>query len=1031
VLSNRITPHALAPLFRALACVGLLLVGAAASAPYHTSSAMTSAALVRHSAAVPIPARPRTGATNALVTSIRSVDLSGPWSFTPISPVASAPTTISVPGGGWYTQGFTRTGEAIYARSITIPDTGIPQVYRLEFGAINHQAALYVGGRYVATNLTSYTPSVFDITPYVSPGETVPISLDVKSKVSLRGPDGRSIVPDGADGNPNVTQGIFRSAALRIYPQLYIDDVFVQPSVATDSLSYDAWVTNAGSTVQQVTLTGMLSSWNGDPFVYPQIGSVGAIVQPGQTTKVTIGPIHWGLGPASYWWPNVPYQPGYVARLHVLTVGLQDSSGAVDDSAGYRFGFRDVSQEGSRYLLNGVLFDLRGENMAGSDFDYLPSHAPGDAGQVYPSDAYDRYPGFLPPGDGNPGWPQAVDNLERLNFNGLRIHQFPGSPYMLDVADEKGLMIIDEVGIAADQNWVAGHDNEVSGLRDLVLRDRNHPSVVRWSQVNEPEANPDDSGQFQSDLYHAIMDEDPTRPVSMDTLTFSNLWNSHGYGALATYSNFNIIPHYTSGLYGYSDQLLAWTEDRPLGQGEYIYGTNRPQSLIWLATSTQALRLKGASDLRPFAMYQSWIGYIPGVGTRTAALQNGIVPLYGADNLPDPWSNGEIQRVQAAFNPLLVADHDYWYENRLSDANGDWPATEETFGYGQAVTRTLDIYNDTFHDTGVDVFWELHVDSATGPLSSSGSFHVEIPLGTHVEQPLAIVMPTSGARCYLVLTSSQGGQQVFQETNEYFGLSSTPATDTPTTTPTPTPGVPSPTPTATSSPVPPTSTPTDTATPTPTPTSTPTDTATSTPTATAVPTSTPTPTPTVTAIPTSTPTATPTTAPATPAPTSTATALATPTPPTRAVPVMVPSPLPTAPTARPRPHATPAPSHTTHLPLRIIVTPLSVITGNALTVVVTSAPRAHVRMGILVASTVKQCVRARQGQRCTIHQRTLYSTSLNGSTDARGRLTARIHVAYKPAKATSALLTVRVQTPRQQTTGQRRLTIRPRRRGQR
>ncbi len=120
------------------------------------------------------------------VSPVQTVDLAGQWSFTPVSPAGPA-TSISVPGGGWYTQGFTNTGEAIYQRSITIPDTGQPQIYRLEFGAINHEASLYVDGHYVQTNMTSYTPSIFDITHYVSPGETVAISLDVKSESVVAG----------------------------------------------------------------------------------------------------------------------------------------------------------------------------------------------------------------------------------------------------------------------------------------------------------------------------------------------------------------------------------------------------------------------------------------------------------------------------------------------------------------------------------------------------------------------------------------------------------------------------------------------------------------------------------------------------------------------------------------------------------------------------------------------------------------------------------------------------------------------------
>ena len=104
---------------------------------------------------------------------IASVDLSGTWSFTP---AGRATTSIAVPGGGWYKQGFTDVNEAVYSRSITVPDSGQPQSTWIEFGAVNHQATLSVDGRVVATQTTAFTPSNFDISAYAAPGTTHTIS---------------------------------------------------------------------------------------------------------------------------------------------------------------------------------------------------------------------------------------------------------------------------------------------------------------------------------------------------------------------------------------------------------------------------------------------------------------------------------------------------------------------------------------------------------------------------------------------------------------------------------------------------------------------------------------------------------------------------------------------------------------------------------------------------------------------------------------------------------------------------------------
>ena len=524
---------------------------------------------------------------------IASVDLAGTWGFTPAN---GSPGTIAVPGGGWYKQGYTNVTEATYSRQISIPDTGRPQVDKIIFGAVNHQATLYVDGMKVGTNTTSFTPSAFDLTPYVQPGHTYTISVDVKGRKALVNPaNGKYLVPDAAEWSEAVPQGIFRSAYLRVYPQVHIADTYIRTSVANRTLSYDTWITNAGDGPQTVTLTGHLTSWNHAGWNYPAIEGRRVTVPAHAAQKVTVT-VPWTLGPASYWWPNVPYRPGYRAQLHQLSLAVQGAAG-LEDRAAYRFGFREVDQKDPYYYLNGVRVNFRGDDLQGADYDRVNNSGKGDA--------YDTLPGFLPPGNGNPGWPQAVDNYQRLNYNVVRIHQEPATPYMLDVADEMGLMVIDETAIRGSNNgqdFVAGHDYMVQHARDLALRDRNHPAVVRWSEANEPFGA---SEQFIQDLYNAIMAVDPSRPISVDGETPSTYPDM-------TQPNFNALPHYVGGLGVYTDQVLP-QDNRPFGQGEYIWpACSTVQGFTWFATATEAMRAEDASDLRPYTLLSAWAGFVPG-----------------------------------------------------------------------------------------------------------------------------------------------------------------------------------------------------------------------------------------------------------------------------------------------------------------------------------------------------------------------------------------------------------------------------------
>src|SRR3954449_11650858 len=184
---------------------------------------------------------------------IASVDLSGTWSFTPSGRGA---TSIAVPGGGWYKQGFTDVNEAVYSRSITVPDSGQPQSTWIEFGAVNHQATLSVDGRVVATQTTAFTPSNFDISAYAAPGTTHTITVDVKGRGALKTPAGKYLVPQAAEWSEAIPQGISRSAFLRVFPAVFVSDAFVRTSVVNKTLSYDVSVRNTSGSSRSVTLTG-------------------------------------------------------------------------------------------------------------------------------------------------------------------------------------------------------------------------------------------------------------------------------------------------------------------------------------------------------------------------------------------------------------------------------------------------------------------------------------------------------------------------------------------------------------------------------------------------------------------------------------------------------------------------------------------------------------------------------------------------------------------------------------------------------
>jgi len=182
------------------------------------------------------------------------------------------------------------------------------------------------------------------------------------------------------------------------------------------------------------------------------------------------------------------------------------------------------------------------------------------------------------------------------------------------------------------------------------------------------------------------------------------------------------------------------------------------------------MRRQDASDVRPYTLLSGWASFIPGVKASQITLEQGGPPLFGEDNLADPWASPIIRRIQQGFSPVLVADQSYWEANKNSNANGDWPSSVPAIAKGASRTTNLLVFNDTFSGTSVDVTWEVHSDSATGAIASSGTFTVNVPLGSMATKSITMNAPASGTKCFLVLRAAKNGAALFQETDESFTL---------------------------------------------------------------------------------------------------------------------------------------------------------------------------------------------------------------------------------------------------------------------
>ncbi|MEV2271888.1 glycoside hydrolase family 2 TIM barrel-domain containing protein [Nonomuraea africana] len=175
--------------------------------------------------------------------------------------------------------------------------------------------------------------------------------------------------------------------------------------------------------------------------------------------------------------------------LHDVVIELLHDDGTVADAAMVRVGFRRVETAGRDLLVNGRRVWIHGVNR--HDFDPRTGRT-----QTREEIAAE------------------LALLKRFNVNAIRTSHYPAHPELLDIADEYGFYVVDEANIEGhayastlcrDPRYLGAFADRVSRM---VLRDRNHPSVIAWSLGNETGSGPNhDAVAAWARAF------DPTRPV--------------------------------------------------------------------------------------------------------------------------------------------------------------------------------------------------------------------------------------------------------------------------------------------------------------------------------------------------------------------------------------------------------------------------------------------------------------------------------------------------------------------------------------
>ena len=382
---------------------------------------------------------------------------------------------------------------AWYRKHFTLPPELRGQRLFLDFDGVMMAAEVYVNGRKVASHKGGYVPFSADITEKAIYGADNVVAVQVDSRER---PD---IPPCGGVVDYLTFGGIYREVRLRAVNPFFIQDVYARPRDVLHEakrLKVSVTLANLSALGQQGSVTVDLVDSQGQ--VVAQSTPLDVAVAAGAVTgaDVRMG----NLAPIALWDLDAP-------NLYTVRVTLWQGQSPTDTHC-TRVGFREAvfTPEGP-FMLNGQAVTLRG----------LDRH------QTYP------YVGGAMPARGQRRDAEILKG--ELGLNIVRTSHYPQSPHFLDRCDEIGLLVLEEIPgwqHIGDADWKEVSYND---LRQMIIRDRNHPSIVLWGvRINES-ADDHDFYSETNRLAHAL---DPSR----QTGGIRNLAHSELLEDVYTYNDF-------------------------------------------------------------------------------------------------------------------------------------------------------------------------------------------------------------------------------------------------------------------------------------------------------------------------------------------------------------------------------------------------------------------------------------------------------------------------------------------------------------
>jgi hypothetical protein len=496
----------------------------------------------------------------------RAVDLPHDWSIEGPYSQKNASGTGFLPGGiAWYRKTF-QLPASMRGRRVSI-----------RFDGVYRDSTVWINGELLGSRPYGYSTFEYDLTPKMRTGD-FPNVLAVRVD--------HSVV---ADSRWYPGSGIYRHVWLNVSGPLYIWDSYITTPIAGESealVSIETRVLYYPPGETRATLvTSVLNEREEE--VASVKGDQAITTGKGRTFAQQVA-----IPRPSLWSPEQPHLYTAVSRVYL--------DGKVVDEQRTSFGIRSFYFSPDKGLvLNGRPIKMKGVCI---------HHDLGALGAAFFEEALER----------------RLKSFKAMGVNAIRCSHNPMAPEFYDLCDRMGFLVMDEAfdeWIGGKRKWAEGRNNgavarrgyneafETWGVRDaqdMVLRDRNHPSIIMWSIGNEIDyptdpfvhprgrhdnSIPPDPGGKAPTLSADLMPEiarrlistvkqfDVTRPVTMaladidasNATGIANMLDVVGYNYLEQFYDRDHKAYPNRVIYGSenSRSLAAW---RPVALNDYVGG---------------------------------------------------------------------------------------------------------------------------------------------------------------------------------------------------------------------------------------------------------------------------------------------------------------------------------------------------------------------------------------------------------------------------------------------------------------------------